>query len=410
MRGFETIAVHGPRKEQNPKGALRGPLYDSVAFASDNAGDLEHVFTGKSPEPSYSRISNPTVEELEQRIQYLTDATGVVAVASGMAAITAVILTLAETGSNIITSKYLFGHSLSLFAKTMGRWGLETRFAAMTDPEAVIAAIDSRTRLIFLEVITNPQMEIADISIISKHAEQQGIPVVLDNTLATPYLFRSKEAGVAIEVISSTKYISGGATSVGGLVIDNGIFDWTRHPALDTLAARLGPGAFLFKLRCDTYRNTGACMAPHNAWLQILGLETLALRIQKSSTNALTIASFLERHPGVLQVNYPGSPLSPYNEIARKQFRNGFGGILTFDLGGKDQCFAFLDSLKLIRIATNLHDNKTLAIHPSSTIFSNFSAEEKAQMHITDGLIRLSAGIEDVHDLLKDLSQGLSAI
>jgi len=241
-------------------------------------------------------------------------------------------------------------------------------------------------------------------------ASRRNVPVVLDGTLTTPYLFRSKDAGVAVEVLSSTKYISGGATSVGGLIIDNGVFDWKRTPALRDLAAGVGPGALLVRLRRDVYRNLGACLSPHNAWLQTLGLETMALRIERSCANAFAIARFLQQQPQVRRVNYPGIGDSPSYEHAVKQFRRGFGGILTFDLADRTECFALMDRLTLIRKATNLNDNKTLIIHPSSTIFCDFSAQQKAEMGVTDSTIRLSAGIEDAEDLTGDIRQALEAL
>jgi O-acetylhomoserine (thiol)-lyase len=410
MNGFTTKAVHGARTRKDPHGSLRGPLYDSVAFEFDTAHDAELAFAGKKPAHAYSRITNPTVEEFELRIRLLSDSFGVVAVSSGMAAIADTVMALAESGSNIVTSRHLFGHTLALFESTLGRWGLEVRFVDMTSPASVDKAIDGRTRLVFLESITNPQLEVADIGEICTVASRRNVPVVLDGTLTTPYLFRSKDAGVAVEVLSSTKYISGGATSVGGLIIDNGVFDWKRTPALRDLAAGVGPGALLVRLRRDVYRNLGACLSPHNAWLQTLGLETMALRIERSCANAFAIARFLQQQPQVRRVNYPGIGDSPSYEHAVKQFRRGFGGILTFDLADRTECFALMDRLTLIRKATNLNDNKTLIIHPSSTIFCDFSAQQKAEMGVTDSTIRLSAGIEDAEDLTGDIRQALEAL
>lgn len=410
MKGYATRVVHGNISRKDIHGSLRPPLYDSVAFEFESSRDLELAFAGRKPSHAYSRITNPTVEEFEERIRLLSNAFGVVAVSSGMAAIANTVLALAKPNSNVVTSKHLFSHTLSLFEQTLGLWGLEVRFADMTTPESVQASIDENTALIFLEVISNPQLEIADVAAVCSVAAKRNVPVVLDGTLTTPYLFHSKEAGVAVEVLSSTKYISGGATTIGGLIIDNGVFDWGMIAATGDLAKKVGPGAFLMRLRKEVYRNTGACLSAHNAWLQILGLETLPLRISRSSENALAAARFLSTVSGVKRVNYPGLESSRWYAIAARQFKRGFGGLLTFELESKEACFRMMDSLKIIRRATNLSDNKSLIIHPGSTIYADFSAEQRIKMDISDGLIRLSVGIEDIEDIIEDLAQGLEKI
>lgn len=410
MIGFTSKAIHGATPKKDIHGALRFPLYDNAAFEVGSAHDLELAFQGKKPAHAYSRITNPTVEDFELKILLLADAFGVVAVSSGMAAITEVIIALAESGSNIITSPFLFGNTLSLFETTFGRWGLEVRYADMSNPSSIEPLIDEKTRLIFLEVITNPQLEVADISAITALANKRKIPVVLDGTLTTPYLFHSKDFGVALEIISSTKYISGGATSIGGIIIDNGVFDWRTAPALASDAVKAGPGAFIMRLRREIHRNVGSCLSPHNAWLQSLGLETLALRIDKSGANAFAVASFLSKHPKVKQVNYPGLSSSRFFEIVQRQFNGKPGGLLTFELSNKDECFRFLDSLTMIRRATNLNDNKTLIIHPASTIFVDYPAVERERMLVNERLIRLSVGIEDTNDIIEDIQQGLDKL
>ncbi|MHB9029917.1 MAG: aminotransferase class V-fold PLP-dependent enzyme, partial [Candidatus Latescibacterota bacterium] len=280
----------------------------------------------------------------------------------------------------------------------------------MTDPESIKKALDENTRAVFVEAITNPQLEVADIREIAEIAHGGGIPVVVDGTLTTPYMFQSKSCGADIEVISSTKYISGGATSVGGIIIDNGLFDWSICPRLKDDAARYGPFTLLMKLKREVFRNLGACLSPHNAYLQALGLETLSLRIEKSCRNALEIARFLEGSPAVRSVNYPGLEGSDFHEIAAAQFSGKFGGLLTFGLGNKQQCYRFMDALRIIRRATNVNDNKTLVLHPASTIFCEFSGEEKKMMSVPDSLVRLSVGIEDAEDLIDDLKQALDQI
>ena len=410
MKGFATKAVHGDMHTKDMHGALRMPLYDSVAFEHESAKDIQQSFEGKKPSHSYSRISNPSVDDFEQRIRLLFDALGVIAVSSGMAAIANVLLTLGQAGANIVTSRFLFGNTFSLFEKTLKPWGLEARYIDMTDAQALEKSIDENTCAIFFEVITNPQLQVADVSKIAGIAEKYNIPVILDGTLTTPYIFKSNQFGVDIEVISSTKYISGGATTVGGLIIDYGTFDWEDCARLEEDAGKFGDFTLLLKLRREVYRNLGACLAPHNACMQTLGLETLSLRIDKSCVNALEIARALEKHPKINSVNYPGLKSSQYYETAQAQFNDKFGGILTFELNHRKECFQFIDSLNIIRRATNLNDNKTLILHPATTIFCEYSEAQKREMHVSDSMLRLSAGIEDVEDIIDDINQGLEGL
>jgi len=409
MKGFATKAVHGPRLRKEAHGALRTPVFEGVAFEFDNARDLQLAFEGKKPAHAYSRITNPTVEDFEQRIRLLADAAGVIALSSGMAAIANTIMAIAGTGTNIVTSRFLFGHTLSLFAGTLKDWGLEVRFADMKSPDSISSVIDASTRLVFLEAITNPQLEVADLRKLTDVASRYGVPVVLDGTCTTPYLLKSRDFGVAVEVLSSTKFISGGATSVGGLVIDNGLFDWSRNPRLTPLSKQFGPMALIVKLRREVYRNFGACMSPHTASMQSLGLETLPLRIERACANALAISRVLASHAKVNKVNYPGLTASPDHALAAMQLRNGFGAILTFDLASREQCYRFMDALQLIRRATNLNDNKTLIIHPATTIFADYTQEERDAL-VSDATLRLSVGIEDAEDIAEDLEKGFAAL
>jgi O-acetylhomoserine (thiol)-lyase len=410
MKGFASKAIHGPALKQDAHGTLRPAVYDNAAFEFENAREMQLAFEGRKPGHSYSRISNPTVEAYEQRVRLLSDALGVIAVSSGMAAISNVLMALAETGTNFVTTRWIFGNTYSLFEQTFKPWGLDVRYIDMSDPRAVASAIDERTRAVFLEVITNPQLQVVDVEQIAHVAHERGVPLVLDGTMTTPYLFRSKDFGVDVEVISSTKYISGGATSIGGLILDNGIFDWNQNPKLAASAKKFGPGALLMALRREVYRNLGACLSPHNAFLQTLGLETLSLRIDKSCANTLAVSRWLQQQPKVLSVNYTGLESSPYHTLASRLFPLGAGGVLTFDLADREQCFALQNALKLVRRATNINDNKTLVLHPASTIFCEYSPEEKAAMGVSDSMLRLSVGIEDLADIIEDLEQGLAAL
>jgi O-acetylhomoserine (thiol)-lyase len=410
MTGFATNSIHGAQLKTDVHGSLRAPVYDTVAFEFESAKDISRAFAGQKPAHTYSRISNPTVEDFEQRIRLISGGSAVIAVSSGMAAITNVILTLAGTGTNIVTSKHLFGNTLSLLEKTLKPWGLEIRYADMLRPAEVRQAIDENTRAVFLESITNPQLEVADFNAISKITTKESVPLIVDGTVTTPYLFSSREFGANIEVLSSTKYISGGATSMGGVIIDNGNFDWRKSPRLKEWADKMGPFALLGALRREVYRNVGSCLAPHHAYLHSLGLETLSLRIDKSCSNALELATFLQNNDRVVSVNYPGLPESKFHEIASAQFGKSYGGILTFDLESREACFALLDNLHLIKRATNVNDNKTLILHPASTIFCEYPDEVLHDIGVRQTMIRLSAGIEDFDDLRNDLAMGLASL
>lgn len=410
MKGFTTKAIHGTGKNREAHGSLRAPTYDGVAFEFETAAEMQQAFEGRRPSHSYSRVSNPTVAELENRIRAITDAAGVLAVSSGMAAIANVVFALAEAGSHLVASNYLFGNTYSLLEHTFKAWGLSVSYVDMTQPAQIAAAISENTRLVFLEVITNPQLQVADVRTVVETAAKRGVPVVVDGTMTSLALFRSKDSGAAVEVLSSTKAISGGGTSLGGLIIDNGVFDWRQNPKLGPWFKQCGPGALLAYLRREVYRNLGACLAPHNASLQLLGLETLELRMQKSCANALHVARWLRRSPNVVKVQYPGLDDSPYHAAASSQVSGGFGSLLTFQLPSREACFRFMDRCKVVRRATNVHDNKTLLLHPASTIFVEYTREEKAEMGVCEEMLRLSVGIEDVEDIVGDLTAALEAV
>jgi O-acetylhomoserine (thiol)-lyase len=411
MKGFTTKAVHGQPVKPDTHGTLRTPVYDNVTFEHESAEDMQAAFQGRRAAHSYSRISNPTVEDFEQRVQLLCDALGVIAVSSGMAAISNVMLALCEAGTNVVTTRSLFGNTYSLFESTLRPWGLDIKYVDLSDAGAVAAAIDENTRAVFLETITNPQLQVVDIKAVAEVAHAHNVPLVVDGTVTSPYLFRAKEHGADLEVMASTKYISGGGTSVGGLIIDYGTFNWRHNSKIAPWVAKYKAHALLVWLRSEVYRNLGSCLAPHNAYLQALGLETLSLRARRSCENTLAIAQHLESQSGkVRRVNYPGLPSSPYHEIAKRQFPNGYGGILTFELASKEQCFEFMNRLRLIRRATNINDNKTLTIHPASTIFCEYSPVEREEMQVSESMLRLSVGIEDVDDIIEDLEAGLASL
>jgi O-acetylhomoserine (thiol)-lyase len=407
MSGFTTRAVHAPFLRKDAHGALHMPVYESVSFEFETAEETEDAFRGRRPRHLYTRITNPTVEHLEQKIRHVTGAPAVLAVSSGMAAIANTILSLARQGDNIVTTKFVFGNTYSLFERTLQPWGLETRYADLAHPETIEPLIDARTRALFFETITNPQLEVADIPVLGAIARKHKIPLIADTTVTPLYFFNSKDCGVDVEVFSGTKYLSGGATTVGGIIIDQGTYDWSHNPKLRQEAHQFGPFALMMKLRREVYRNLGACLAPHNAYLQSLGLETLALRADRSCRNAQVLAEFLSRRAKVTKVNYPGLAISPYHEVAVRLFGVRCGALVTFELASRAACFTFLNRLRLLRRSTNINDNKTLALHPASTIFCEYPADLKLAMGVPETLIRLSVGIEDVEDISADISQAL---
>ena len=406
--GFTTDILNTSFSKPDAHAATHMPVYSNASFTFESAESMELAFQGRTPDHMYSRISNPTVEHLEQRVRAITGAQSVTALSSGMAAISNVFLTLAKAGDNIITSRNLFGNTYSFFNSTLSAFGVTPRFTDLTNPVEVAKNIDENTIAIFFETITNPQMDVVDIETLVSLSKEKKILLIADTTLTPPNIFNGGKAGIHLEVVSGTKIISGGATSIGGLIIDYGTYPWKFNHKLADLAKRFGPFAFNYKLRKEILRNVGACLSPFNAYLQSLGLETLDLRYKKSAENSKELANFLELHKDVVNVNYPGLKSSNFYAIAKKQFGDYPGTILTFELQSREACFAFLNKLKLIRRATNLSDNRSLIIHPASTIYTDYSPEERVLMGIPDTLIRLSVGIEDVDDLKQDLDLALT--
>jgi len=407
-RGFTTRAIHESGAGKEAHGALRFPTYDTAAFGFESAEDMADAFSGRRAAHAYTRISNPTVDVFERKITALENGVASVAVASGMAAISATFLNLLAAGDNIIATASLFGGTYTFFKKVLTPFGVETRFVPANALNAIETAIDGNTRAIFTETISNPGMIVPDFAGISSIARKHRIPVIADGTVTTPYLFHARDFGVNVVLHSTTKYISGGATSMGGVIVDLGNFDWTQIPALADYH-RFKDMAFIARLRKEIYRETGSCLAPHNAYLQTLGLETLGLRMERICANAFSMAEFLSSHRAVKAVLYPGLPSSPFHNLARKQF-SGFGGILSLNLFSKADCFRFLNKLSVVSRASNLGDNKTLALHPASTIFAGFTEAELTNLGLDDALIRISFGIEDIDDLREDIRQALEGM
>ncbi len=404
----ETKLLHSSYPQPDAYGALSMPVYHSAAYEFKSAEQMELAFTGQSADHVYSRITNPTVQHFENKVQSITGALSVTALNSGMAAIANAIITLSKAGSNIVTSRHLFGNTYSLFVSTLSAFGIETRFCDLTVPGAVEAQINHDTCAVFLEIITNPQLEVADLQALSAVCKSKNVPLLADTTIIPFCAFNAKAHGVDIELVSSTKYISGGATSLGGIIIDYGTYNWMNSPKLLPIAKEVGNNlAFTSKLRKEIHRNMGAYMTPHVAYMQTLGLETLALRYEKSSRSCYELALVVEKLPQVACINYPTLGDNKFAEVSKRQFGEYPGAMFTFDLESREACFAFLNKLQLIKRATNLFDNKSLAIHPASTIFGNFTPDARKLMHVYDTTIRMSVGLENTNDLLEDIKQAL---
>jgi len=407
FKGFNTKIIHTGFQKKDVHRALQMPIYNNAAYEFESSEQIEKAFLGQVAEHAYSRSSNPTVENFELKIKAITGALNATAVGSGMAAVSCAILTIASSGSNIVTSKHLFGNTYAFFVSTIKDLGIEVRFCDLNNAEEVNKAIDNKTVAIFFETITNPQLEVVNILNLSKIAKENQIPLIADTTLTPFNIFSASNFGIDLEIVSSTKIISGGATGVGGLIIDYGSFDWTKSVKLSDLAQKHGPLAFHIKLRKDVYRNTGPTMSPYTAYFHSLGLETMKLRYDKAAANCKMVAEELLNIPQVKTVNYTGLPQSPYYEISKQQFGDYPSALMTFDLGSKKECYDFMDKLSVIKRATNLYDNKSLIIHPASTIYCDFSKEVKDSIGVPDTMMRFSLGIEDVVDIIEDIYSAL---
>ncbi|HKJ42814.1 MAG TPA: aminotransferase class I/II-fold pyridoxal phosphate-dependent enzyme [Sunxiuqinia sp.] len=406
-KSFTTRSLHVPFPKNDVHRALDMPIYESVAYEFNSAEDISANFRGELPGHAYSRATNPTVEYFEHKMKALTGAHQALAVASGMAAISNTILALCKSGDNIISGNHLFAHSYALFDQSLRNYGLETRFVDTTDTDAVEALIDENTRAIYFETVTNPQLEIADLAELSAIAKKYNVILIADSTVTPPVIFSARLQGIDIEVMSTTKHISGGATSFGGVILDHGTFDWSKNPNLKPQVEKFGKDTFIARLRKNYYRNTGGAMTAHTAHYQILGLDMLELRFERSYQNCMKLASFLKEHPQVTDVNYPGLVDAANYSLAAKQFEGKPGTILTFDLESEEACFAFMNQLQMIRRATNVNDNKSLIIHPWSTIYSEFSEDDRLEMKVNPTSMRLSVGIEAADDLIDDIEQAL---
>ena len=407
---YETKILNTKYQKPDAYGSLSMPVYYSSAFEFPSAKAMSDAFCGRSMAPSYSRIANPTTTYLEERVRQFTGAVSVTALNTGMAAIAYALTAVSGTGLNIVASKHLFGNSVSLIRDTLGSLGVESRFVDFTDVEEVRRQIDDNTCALFFEIITNPQLFVADIRALAEISHQAGVPLITDTTIVPFSVFHANEWGVDIEVISSTKYISGGGTGLGGLIVDYGKFDWTQSPSpsLKARTKRVGKKlAFTARVKTELITNLGALMTPQVAYMETLGLDTLDIRFRRQSETTLWLAQQCLLLPEIRRVNYSGLEDNAFYELSKAQFGQLPGAVFTIDLDSKDTCFDFIDRLQVIRRATNLFDRKSLAIHPASTIFGLFTDEQRQEMNVSDSTVRISVGLEDGEDLLNDIQQAL---
>ncbi|MHC4394641.1 MAG: O-acetylhomoserine aminocarboxypropyltransferase/cysteine synthase family protein [Planctomycetota bacterium] len=404
-----TLAVHGGFVGDIASGATAVPIYQTVSYAYKTAQELADIFDGRAPGYIYTRIANPTTTALEVRLTQLEDGIGCIATSSGMAAIASVVMGLTRSGDEIIVAAGIFGGTVSLFENTLGRFGVKTVLVDVADTSNFANAISDKTKLIFVETIGNPRMDVPDIPAIAEIAHRANIPFIVDNTVTTPALFKPGGFGADIILHSTSKFINGHGTAIGGAIIDTGNYDWREGPFEDIkqLSKRAGQLAFLAHLRNLIYRDLGGCAAPMNSFLMLQGLETLSGRMVRHCENAGKLAEFLQAHPKVSWVNYPALEDNRFYDRVAKLFDGRGGGLLTFGSGDKQKAFKFIDSLKLAKNLANLGDAKTLVIHPASTIFHEFSTEEKRRMGVPEDMVRVSVGIEDFEDIKADFEQAV---
>lgn len=405
----DTLAVHGGFAGDGGSGASAVPICQTVSYAYDTAQGLADAFAGRSPGYIYTRIANPTTTALESRLTEFEDGIGCIATSSGMAAIASAVMALVKTGDEIVAAAGIFGGTVSLFENTLTRFGVKTTFVDVADTSNFADAINDKTRLVFIETVGNPRMDVPDVPAVAEIAHKAGIPLMVDNTVTTPAIFKPGEFGADIVVHSTSKFINGHGTAIGGAIIDAGNYNWREGPfdEIKDVSQRVGQLAFLWYLRNVIYRDLGGCPAPMNSFLLLLGLETLPGRMTKHCENAERLARFLQAHPNVSWVNYPGLETSKFHERAMKLFGGRASGLLTFGLGDKQKAFEFIDSLRLAKNQANLGDAKTLVLHPASTIFHEFDADELGPMGVTADMVRVSVGIEDFEDIKADFEQAI---
>jgi O-acetylhomoserine (thiol)-lyase len=409
---FDTLAIHGGHNGDPATKARAVPIYQTTSYLFDSTEHAGKLFALEEFGNIYTRINNPTTDVLEQRVAALEGGAAALAVASGQAAVVYAILNVARTGDHIVSSASLYGGTYNAFAHTLKRFGVDVTLVDFNNPAAVAAAIRPNTKAIFAETIGNPKIDVLDVETYARVAHEHGLPLIVDNTLATPYLLRPIDFGADIVVHSATKFIGGHGTAIGGVIVDGGTFDWGNNPRFAEFvdpdpsyhglqyAPVFGNIAYILKARVQLLRDVGAALSPFNAWLLLQGLETLGLRVERHSSNARAVVEYLEQHPNVVSVAYPRS---------EKYLPNGGGAILTFRVkGDATRAKQVIDRLKLFSLLANVGDAKSLVIHPASTTHQQLTPEERLQSGVDESTIRLSVGIEDKRDIIADLEQALA--
>ena len=421
---FETLQLHVGQESADPATDARAvPIYQTTSYVFHNSKHAADRFGLADAGNIYGRLTNSTQEVLEKRIAALEGGSAALALASGAAAINYTIQALAANGGHIVAQKTIYGGSYNLLAHTLPQYGITTTFVNAHDLSEVEAAIQENTRAVYLETLGNPNSDIPDIDAIAEIAHRYGLPVVVDNTFGTPYLIRPIEHGADIVVHSATKFIGGHGTTLGGIIVESGKFDWSKSGKYPNIAApnpsyhgvsfydAVGPAAFVTFVRAILLRDTGATIAPFSAFLLLQGVETLSLRLERHVENTLKVVDYLNRHPLVEKVNHPSLPEHPDHALYERYFPNGGGSIFTFDIkGGQEEAWKFIDNLKIFSLLANVADVKSLVIHPASTTHSQLSAEELADQGIHPNTIRLSIGTEHVYDIIEDLENGFKAL
>jgi len=418
--GFDTIALHGGQRPDEITGARAVPIYQTTSYVFKDTDHAARLFALQEPGNIYTRMMNPTTGVLEERIALLEGGVGALATASGQAAETLAILNLCQAGDHFVSSASLYGGTYNLFRHTLSKLGIEATFVDPSQPENFIRAITPKTKLIYGETLGNPKNDMLDIGATAKVAHDAGIPLIIDNTVTTPYLCRPFDWGADIIIHSLTKFLGGHGTSIGGLIVDSGKFDWTngKFPQFTepdpsyhglVLSQAFGNAAFIAKARVQMLRDLGAALSPFNAFLILLGVETLSLRVTRQAENALKIAQYLAQHPAVNWVNYPGLPNHPTHDLAKKYLNHGFGAILGFGIkGGSPAGIKFINAVKLLSHLANIGDAKSLVIHPASTTHQQLTPEEQRESGVTEDFVRLSIGLEDPADIIADIDQALA--
>ncbi|MFL5700122.1 MAG: homocysteine synthase [Ktedonobacteraceae bacterium] len=420
--GFETLSLHaGQETADSATGARAVPIYQTTSYVFDSPEHAANLFALKQFGNIYTRIMNPTQDAFERRIAALEGGVGALATASGQAAETLAILNIAGLGDEVVSSASLYGGTYNLFHYTLPKLGITVRFVDSRDPENFRAAINDRTRVVYAETVGNPRLDALDISAVANIAHEYGVPLMVDNTLPTPYLIQPLKHGADIVVHSTTKFIGGHGTAIGGAIVDSGKFDWMNgrfpsfvepDPSYHGLryVEALGPLAYIIKARVQLLRDIGAATTPFNSWLFLQGLETLPVRMERHSQNALRIAEFLEGHPAVGWVSYPGLKSHPQHEIAAKYHTHGYGAIIGFGIkGGLEAGKQLIRHIELFSHLANVGDAKSLIIHPASTTHSQLTPDEQYETGVTPDFVRLSVGLETLDDLIDDLDQALKA-